>query len=136
MYPNTYTDLWHVRIAGMLSIEHFDPFEHRLRCPNGPSRIILHAAAEGQTEDNHQAVADELVQEAAVLADDLVHRREITIEPAKHLRRRPAEAEGSKAADVSKHHRGNTFFAGQRKFVAPLPDGVGDGGIDVAGKEA
>src|SRR5665213_1239445 len=108
----------------MLLIEQLDADEHGDRGADGPGGVIVYAAAEGQAEDDHQPVPDELVEEPAMLADDLVHCGEVAVQPAQHVGRGPTEAERGEAADVGEHDRGGALFAGEGELVAPLPYGV------------
>ena len=103
---------------------------------HGAAGVFADAFAERRAEHDHDAVADKLVQEAAILLDDFAHHGEIAVEPAEDVFRWHACSGGGEAADVGEEDRGDALFAGQHDRVAILPDFGGDVGGDVAFEQA
>ena len=123
-------------IVRLLLVQLFHPRQHRLRGVQCAGRVLLRTSlAQWQAKYDHQSISYEFVEEAAVLADDLIHRGEVSVEPAQHLRGRLAGTKRGKTADVCKHYRGDMLFAAERELATTLPDGLRDRWIDVAGEE-
>ena len=67
-------------------------------------------------------------------ANDLVHRGEVAIEPAKHGARGLAGGDAGEVANVAEEHGGDALVALETDFIATEPDGARDFRIDVARK--
>src|SRR5579862_2636568 len=133
---NSDTDL-NGRIAAVgtdFSVQRFNPLQHSQGTADSATGIFADTTAQRHAENNHEAVADELVEEAALLRDDLVHRGEVSIQPPQHLLRWLSGAQGSKAADVREQHGCGSFFSSENNFILPFPDLLGYFRRNIAGK--
>ena len=113
MDSNSYTKMWQVRIADALLVQLVDPLQHRKRSLKRALGIFLRAMSKRQPEDHHQAIADELIQKPAMVANHLIHRHYVSIEPAQYKGRRLIRTERCEPADVGKHHRRGMLFTAQ-----------------------
>src|SRR5438132_7180564 len=83
------------------------------------------APRDGRAENNHQPIADKLVDMATVASDYGLHPAEIIIEPDDHLIRRSGFRKCSKTANVCEDDAYDASFAAHY-LVPPLPKLIGD----------
>ena len=95
-----------MRIGGLpaaraLDVEQLDQLDHLERRAHRAPAVV--GERQRRAEDRHQAVADHLVDDAAVAADGVEHQRVVGVEQLDRLLRRLRLDQRGEAADVAEH---------------------------------
>ncbi len=121
------------RLAGGLgSVPVVQAFEHFHGATHRPASISARAFAQRRPENDHDAVADEFIQETAVVLDDLAHRGQVPVEPCQHLLGRNTRGHRCETPDIREQNSCHPLFSGKHDRVAILPDFSGHVGRHVA----